>query len=397
MRQLLVAFALLLACRAPVGTPRGTPLEPQRKAVFVLLDGIPADVIERVPTPALDAIAAAGGYARAHVGGARSGSTETPTVSAPGYMSLLTGTWANKHNVRGNSNQSPNYEYWNLFRVVETAEPTRRTALFSTWTDNRTVLIGVGRAGAGEFRIDHVVDGFELDTIAFPHDRQSRYVLNIDERVAAEAAAHIASVGPDLSWVYLQHTDDAGHAYGDSEQFHAAVQRADAMVGRIWEAIQRRQALGEEWMIVVTTDHGRDAITGKGHGGQSDRERTTWIVTNRPEVNERFTRGESAIVDIAPSILQHMGLAAPERVAAQMDGVSFLRAAPRAGVYPTMPLRRSNASTASRLAAHASQTSDAHREIAASRASPGGSSSTSRAVIAPRPSGNGPTGHGSMR
>jgi predicted AlkP superfamily pyrophosphatase or phosphodiesterase len=300
---------------------------PARKAVFILLDGIPADVIERVPTPALDAIAAAGGYARAQVGGELGGPTQTPTVSAPGYMSLITGTWANKHNVRGNSNQSPNYDYWNIFRIVETAEPARRTALFSTWTDNRTVLIGIGRPGAGEFQLDHVADGFELDTIAFPHDRASRYILAIDERVTDDAAAHIADVGPDLSWVYLQHTDDAGHAFGDSENFYAAVQQADAMVGRIWEAVRKRQALGEDWMVVVTTDHGRDATTGRGHGGQSDRERGTWIVSNHPGLGERFTRGHAAIVDIAPSILEHLGIAVPEAVRRQMDGVSLLRGA----------------------------------------------------------------------
>lgn len=315
------AVALLLAASTALGAQEAQP----RKAVFILLDGIPADVIERVETPALDAIARAGGYARAHVGGELGGPTQTPTVSAPGYMSLITGTWLNKHNVRGNNNQSPNYEYWNLFRIVETVEPARRTALFSTWTDNRTVLIGVGRPGAGDFQLDHVADGFELDTVAFPHDRASRYILAIDERVSAEAAAHIAAVGPDLSWVYLQHTDDAGHAHGDSEAFYAAVRQADAMVGRIWAAVQQRQALGEDWMIVVTTDHGRDASTGKGHGGQSARERGTWIVTNQPALDGRFRNGGAAIVDIAPSILQHLRIAAPEPVMRQMDGRSFLR------------------------------------------------------------------------
>jgi predicted AlkP superfamily pyrophosphatase or phosphodiesterase len=318
----ILAVATLLAS---LGAPLDAQATPSRKAVFILLDGIPADVIERVSTPALDAIAAAGGYARAHVGGERGGPTQTPTVSAPGYMSLLTGTWANKHDVRGNSNQSPDYEYWNLFRIVESAEPVRRTALFSTWTDNRTVLIGVGRPGAGDVRLDHVVDGFELDTIAYPHDPASRYILAIDERVAAEAAAHIATEGPDLTWVYLQHTDDAGHAFGDNEGFHAAVQQADAMVGRIWDAVRRRQALGEDWMIVVTTDHGRDPTTGKGHGGQSDRERTTWIVSNHPGLGERFTSGSAAIVDIAPTILQHLGIAVPDSVLRRMDGVSLLR------------------------------------------------------------------------
>jgi len=254
---------------------RAAAAAPPRKAVFIILDGIPADVIERVATPAIDEIAAAGGYARAHVGGELGGRTETPTISAPGYMSLLTATWANKHNVRGNSNQSPNYDYWNIFRIVESVDPSRQTAIFSTWLDNRTVLIGEGHPDAGNFRLDHAVDGFERDTIAFPHDPASQYILAIDDRVTTDAAAYIAAMGPDLSWVYLQHTDDAGHAHGDSEAFFTAVRQADARVGRIWEAVKQRQALGEDWMIVVTTDHGRDARTGKGHGGQSTRERTT--------------------------------------------------------------------------------------------------------------------------
>ena len=40
-----------------------------RKTLFVLLDGIPADVIERVETPNLDLISGEGGYTRAYVGG----------------------------------------------------------------------------------------------------------------------------------------------------------------------------------------------------------------------------------------------------------------------------------------------------------------------------------------
>jgi predicted AlkP superfamily pyrophosphatase or phosphodiesterase len=153
-------------------------------------------------------------------------------------------------------------------------------------------------------------------------------VLAIDERVSAEAAAHIAAAGPDLSWVYLQHTDDMGHAHGDSERFYEAVRQADAQVGRIWDAVQRRQAQGEDWMIVVTTDHGRDAATGRGHGGQSDRERTTWIVTNHGALDARFTAGTPAIVDIAPSILEHLDVAVPPRIRDAMDGRSFLRATP---------------------------------------------------------------------
>jgi len=323
LRSTIAGLSLLAACRAPATRIA----EPPPKAVFIILDGIPADVIERVHTPVLDEIAAAGGYARASVGGELGGRTETPTISAPGYMSLLTGTWAYKHNVWGNSRQSPNYDYWNIFRIVETVEPSRRTAIFSTWLDNRTVLLGDGKPAAGDYRLDHAADGFELDTVRFPHDTASRYILAIDEHVSAEAAHHIRAQGPDLSWVYLQHTDDAAHAHGDSEASDAAVRQADAQVGRIWGAIKQRQARGEDWMIVVTTDHGRDPSTGKGHGGQSPRERTTWIVTNAQGLDTRFTSGAAAIVDIAPSILQHLRIDVPAAVAAQMDGRSFLRGA----------------------------------------------------------------------
>ncbi len=327
MRRLLPVFlglSLVSACSLPFSRSATAP----RKAVFIILDGIPADVIERVATPAIDEIAAAGGYARAHVGGELGGPTETPTISAPGYMSLLTATWANKHNVRGNSNLSPNYNYWNIFRIVESVDPARQTAIFSTWLDNRTVLLGEGRPDAGNLRLDHAADGFERDTLAFPHDPASHYILAIDERVATDAAAYIAAKGPDLSWVYLQHTDDAAHANGDSEASAAAVRQADAQVGRIWAAVKKRQAMGEEWMIVVTTDHGRDPTTGKGHGGQSARERTTWIATNQSALGPRFTSGALAIVDIAPSILQYLRITIPAAVAREMEGVSFLR--PRA-------------------------------------------------------------------
>jgi predicted AlkP superfamily pyrophosphatase or phosphodiesterase len=315
------ALFLGLAAHPSIAEPAKAP----GKAVFIILDGIPADVIERLPAPAIHEIARAGGYARSHVGGDLGKPTETPTISAPGYMSLITGTWANKHNVWDNEQQSPNYRYWNLFRIVETVAPARKTAIFSSWLDNRTVLIGEGKPGAGDFRIDHAVDGFENDTSAFPHDPADRYILAIDEHVSKEAAAYIAAEGPDLSWVYLEYTDSVAHESGDGEAFDAAVQQADAMVGRIWESVKQREGRGEDWMIVVTTDHGRDAATGKDHGGQSARERTTWIATNNPRVDARFEGGASAIVDIAPSILQHMGIAAPAEVAREMEGVSFLR------------------------------------------------------------------------
>ena len=122
VRGLVSVLVLVFAAHVSIAEPTKLP----GKAVFIILDGIPADVIERVPTPVLDEIARAGGYARSHAGGELGGPTQTPTISAPGYMSLITGTWGNKHNVWDNDQQSPDYRYWNLFRIVETVAPERR-------------------------------------------------------------------------------------------------------------------------------------------------------------------------------------------------------------------------------------------------------------------------------
>jgi predicted AlkP superfamily pyrophosphatase or phosphodiesterase len=294
------------------------------KALFIIVDGIPADVIEKLDPPVLKEISARGGYTRAYVGGERGNYTQTPTISAVGYNSLLTATWVNKHNVWDNDIKDPNYHYRSIFRIAEEYNPELSTAIFSTWTDNRTKLVGEDLPQTRNVMLDYRFDGLELDTVKYPHDEGADYIHKIDEAVADDAARYVREYGPDLSWVYLEYTDDMAHRYGDSEQFYEAVRIADNQIGRIWNAIKDRQKeKDEDWMLVITTDHGRDSVSGKGHGGQSDRERTTWIVTNAQRLNERFKQGP-AIVDIMPSICNFMNIPLPEEVKMEIDGVPFI-------------------------------------------------------------------------
>lgn len=295
------------------------------KVVFIILDGIPAIELEKALTPNLDLISKIGGYARAYTGGEKGGASETPTISAVGYNSLLTGTWANKHNVWGNGIEAPNYSYWTIFRLMREAKPGAKLAIFSTWEDNRTKLLGEGLPETGNLTLDFVFDGFENDTVLFPHDEEKLYIQKIDNLVSYEAAHVLKTEAPDLAWVYLEYTDDMGHRFGKSPQLTQAIELADSQVGRIWNAIQyREQNFKEEWLIWITTDHGRKGPDLKDHGGQSDSERETWMVSNCQDLNQRFYSGQAAMVDILPTLIDFLSIPVPENQRKNWDGTSLI-------------------------------------------------------------------------
>ncbi|EKF55887.1 type I phosphodiesterase/nucleotide pyrophosphatase [Galbibacter marinus] len=297
----------------------------EKKVVFVIIDGIAEDMLSKANTPNLDEIANVGSLVPAYVGGEKDGYSQTPTISAVGYNTLLTGTWVHKHNVFGNSIKAPNYNYPTVFELFEKRWPEKRTAVFSTWLDNRTKLIGEGLEGTSYLKMDYAFDGFELDTVAFPHDADREFIKNIDEKVATEAARYIKENGPDLSWVYLQFPDDMGHKFGDSPELYEAIAFEDALMGRLWEAISyRKQQFDEDWLLLITTDHGRTAEDGKHHGGQSRRERNIWMITNKDKLNTYAQNHRIAMVDLLPTMVDFLDLEVDEDVRLEWDGVSLL-------------------------------------------------------------------------
>ena len=317
MKKIFISALLLLSLH---GFSQST-----KKVVYVIADGIPPDVMEKLDLPNFKRIIEGGTYVRMHVGGDKGSYNETPTISAVGYNSLLTGTWVNKHNVPDNDIKAPNYNYQNIFRLFKAQYPGKKTGIYSSWIDNRTKLMGHNLPAAGNLKVDYIADGYELDTVNFKHDSQRDFMHRIDEKVIEQAALSIRKDAPDLSWIYLEYTDDMGHMYGDSPKYYAAVQMLDLQMGKIYNAInERKKKYNEDWLLVITTDHGRGEKDGKGHGGQSDRQRDTWMVTNEKDLNTYAHTFDPAIVDIMPTIARFSGVEIPKDVLQEVDGTPLI-------------------------------------------------------------------------
>ena len=317
-RVLNIILVALLCTNVLAASPK------TRKAVLIVVDGIPAPTMERLQPPTLMAIARQGHYHRAYCGGEIGSYSETPTVSAIGYTNILTGTWMNKHNVTGNDNLSPNYHYPTLFRIAKDQQRPVTTALYSSWIDNRTVLLGENKDETRNLTIDYVFDGYDQDKTNYPDEKDDLHIQKIDDRVCQEAARSIRTDAPDLSWIYLWYTDDAFHAQGHGTVTDKAVMTVDEQLAPVWEAIQyRMREKDEEWLVIVVTDHGR-TFDGHHHGGQSADERTVWMITNQRRTNRQFFRPTLSHVDINPTICQWMGFQVAEEVALERDGISFI-------------------------------------------------------------------------
>lgn len=312
------ALTFLLAICFPLFCQGKTP-----KTLFVIVDGIPADMIERLNVPTIQDIASQGGYHRAYTGGEVGMYSETPTISAIGYTNLLTGTWMNKHNVQGNDNINTNYNYWSLFRIAKEQNRPVKTALFGGWADGSRKLIGMGKPETGNLKIDILLDSIEQDTLAFPRKPLDRNIFDTDSVLAVATAQAIAKEGPDMAWLLMWYTDEIAHHLGNSPQFDHYVELTDQLLAPIWKAVQEREKkYDEDWLVVITTDHGRIEC-GLWHGKQSERERTTWISTNK-KPNSHFCSDGLAIVDINPTVCRHMGFEVPDNVLWEQDGIPFI-------------------------------------------------------------------------
>jgi predicted AlkP superfamily pyrophosphatase or phosphodiesterase len=288
MRWPIALFGAFLAVTA-LGVPLSSQQAPVRKVLVVGIDGVRPDVLAEVETPHIDALAAEGTFSA----NARTG---YPSVSGPGWSSLLIGVWPEKHGVTNNEFEGKRYEeYPDFLTRIESVRPDLETFAVADWLPLVTEDHN-GPVVSDEIDVKHVLDGYEL---GWPQ---------ADEESVRIAAEHLRTGDPDALFVYLGSPDETSHHYGSiGPEYRAAIEAADALVGELVDAMRSRPTFArEDWLVLMSTDHGRRADG--GHGGNTPAERTIFYLASGPSAVRGQPVTGPAIVDVAVTALAHLGI-----------------------------------------------------------------------------------------
>lgn len=286
MRGLLLPVVTLgLGCGTPDAEPTAVV---GAKVLLIGIDGVRADVMADVSTPNLDALAAEGAFTDETT-------TTTPSVSGPSWSSMLTGVWPEKHGVLSNEFTAPRYgDYPDFLSRIEAERPELTTVAVADWVpimelDGRRALVGP------DVDVRETLDGYEAGW------------AEADRRGVDFAVAQLENSDPDAIFVYLGNPDETSHEAGSiGTEYREAIAMADSEVGRLVAAVEARSGFeSEDWLILVSTDHGRRADG--GHGGDSPEEMTTFIIVSGPSAADAI-EGPTFIVDVAATALAHLGI-----------------------------------------------------------------------------------------
>ncbi|MEV0319063.1 alkaline phosphatase family protein [Streptomyces sp. NPDC050658] len=285
-RRSLLVSAAALAVSAPLVGATSAAAKGRAKAPKVLVIGLDGALLERIKAadaPALKTLMSAGLTAPSAI----YANPLAPTSSGPGWSTLITGVWPDKHKVVNNEFTGHQLaKYPDFMTRVEAAKPALRTYAVSSWAP-----------------ITDIIFSAKVDT------RVSTPSAEYDAGTTSRAVAEVKGGNPDAVFVQLDNIDHAGHDSGAASQAYLdAIHGADSQVGQIVDAVKSRATYGEEdWLIMVTADHGH--TDPGGHGGSSWAERQTFMIAAGGTVTAGSVRHDVRMPDIAASALAHLGVA----------------------------------------------------------------------------------------
>ena len=131
-----------------------------------------------------------------------------------------------------------------------------------------------------------------------------------DTSVWTEAQSVLVSESPELLLVYLADVDHYGHL-GNWDNYLAAIETADAIVGALWTRLQELPAYAGKTTMIVTNDHGRHTTNFVSHGDGCAGCRTIQLLALGPDTPAGLVSTTPRdIPDIVPSIGLLLGFTA---------------------------------------------------------------------------------------
>ena len=268
------------------------------KVLVLGLDGLRGDGVPDTDSPRMQGLLDSGA-------GTYSASTQLtgPTVSGPGWASILMGVEPQKHGVFDNTN----------------------------WQDfDRSYLTFLARAHELSFSTATAINWLPIQTSIIEEDVTDEIVLGTDQAVADGMAEMLKEADHDVHFVHFDDVDHAGHSSGfsvENPEYVDAVETLDLLVGLLLDAIDTRSTRADEsWLVVLTSDHGGE---GTSHGGVTAEHRAIPLllfgdpVVGGPFVSVDSVPGEMDVgfvshLDVHPTVLQHLGH--PPEAAWSLDG-----------------------------------------------------------------------------
>ena len=281
----------MLALAAAGACARGPAPEPGavKKVLVIGIDGVRWDALMKAETPNIDALMAEGAWSsEAHTG--------RVTVSGPGWSSILCGVWMDRHGVTDNSFNGRRYEaYPNFLSRAKRVRPDLTTAAFVDWLPLDEYTLAV--PPVPDIRV----------TAGSAEDGDSQLVAAATRALSGNDPA---GRDPDVTFFYFGDADGHGHKYGyhpSVPEYVEELSSIDAQIGELLSAIRGRATYDDEdWLILVSTDHG-GTIDGV-HGPNAPVYRTIFFIASGPSAARGPIRYTVNQVDVAATALVHLGI-----------------------------------------------------------------------------------------
>ncbi|MGA7203497.1 MAG: alkaline phosphatase family protein [Specibacter sp.] len=268
--------------------------------LVVGVDGIRYDSLVAATTPVIDALASGGVLLPVRV------HEKNYTVSGPVWSTVATGVYMDRHRMVGNSVHPPEMAGFPDFTArVRESRPELETMIAASWFPL-----------ASEVECGPIFSSLGwVNDVDPERENNSKSWQQADDEVADYAATRLSTEDLAVSFVYFGEGDVEAHNHGTGPGYTACIERCDARLGRLLNAIETRPTRADEdWCVIVVTDHGH--LDQGGHGGESDEERTAWMVASGTGLPTAITALDHA--DIAAHVLATFDVSA-----SNLDGVPF--------------------------------------------------------------------------